>query len=77
MTSFFSKKSLAIIALLEVSLFWGLCWVGYRQLHEFGMSGMAAGVSTRLWRRSLRGCWRGVLCVKGSGARCLGLFCFY
>ena len=70
MTSFFSKKSLAIMALLEVSLFWGLCWVGYRQLHAFGMSGMAAGVSTSIvaaivagcvaWRALREGGWRGV-----------------
>lgn len=70
MVSFLPKKSLAVVALLEVASFWGLCWVGYRQLHEFGMSGMAAGVSTSIvaalvagviaWRALREGSWRSV-----------------
>jgi hypothetical protein len=36
----------ARLALIEVSVFWGLSWIGYRGLHEMGMSGMAAGVAS-------------------------------
>ncbi|TDR30822.1 DMT family transporter [Hydromonas duriensis] len=43
-----SKKSLSVLALLEVSIFWGLCWMGYRQLYSLGMSAMGAAVSTSL-----------------------------
>lgn len=63
-----SQKFLAVLALLEVASFWGLCWIGYRQLHSYGMSGMGAAVATSVvslilafvWaRRSLAdGLWR-------------------
>lgn len=36
----------ARLSLLEVAIFWGLSWVGYRGLHQMGMSGMAAGVAS-------------------------------
>ncbi|MGL4768484.1 MAG: DMT family transporter [Formosimonas sp.] len=54
--------------LVEVAVFWGLSWVGYRALHQMGMSGMGAGVATSIaaallaaflgYRGLVQGAWR-------------------
>ena len=40
------QATLARWALMEVAIFWGLSWIGYRALHDIGMSGMGAGVAS-------------------------------
>ena len=40
------KTTWARLGLIEVSVFWGLSWIGYRGLHQMGMSGMGAGVAS-------------------------------
>jgi drug/metabolite transporter (DMT)-like permease len=82
------KQTLARWALIEVAVFWGLSWFGYRGLHQMGMSGMSAGVASSiaaavfafiLGYQSLRtGSWRAVplsllfLMMAGSAISSLG-----
>ena len=38
-------QSRARLALIEVAVFWGLIWIGYRALYAYGMSAMSASIA--------------------------------
>jgi drug/metabolite transporter (DMT)-like permease len=41
----FPQTTLARIALLYVAIFWGMSWLAFRYLYDWGMSGMSVGIA--------------------------------